>query len=190
MPSDGISVASPTEHGQLEHVGEDCFDECGQRGGFCRWCGTIAGASCCHGSGEAEEDPPECWGIAHSGKAKNGTARYGCVLGHGTAADFPIDESANPAVPHEAYEDAPPINKDALKLCQTRWKNAMAQLENKTDDPSEKYRGVRYTHIELGSLQRHGPLDARSLPLGRTSASRIPLRCCSLSTSARRAAHR
>jgi len=40
----------------LQNSGEDCWEECEQRGGYCDWCG--AGNGCCRVA--AKHDPPEC----------------------------------------------------------------------------------------------------------------------------------
>ena len=76
--ADGISADRLRNAG----AGEDCYEKCGGHGGFCERCGR-APAACCHGSGELADDPVECHGVTHDGRAWNGSAyvaTHGCVL--------------------------------------------------------------------------------------------------------------
>jgi len=60
--ADFISAVHSAEfitHEAVQHIGEDCWEPCSQKGGLCAWCG--AGNSCCR-SGWAR-NPAECIGV-------------------------------------------------------------------------------------------------------------------------------
>ena len=109
-------------------------------GGYCDWCGERP-AACCHGSGSYSQDGPECANVTHSETMANGTLRHACVLGRRQ------DELATPEIPQFGISQPPAgekfkaLDKSGLEQCQLRWKNAMKQMEEKTEDPSDIYRG-------------------------------------------------
>lgn len=125
-----------TDH-KLLHAGENCYSACGMHGGYCDWCGERP-AACCHGSGSFPQDAPECVNVTHSETIANGTLRHACVLGRQQ------DELAVPEIPQfssQPGEKWKKLDKSGLEVCQRRWKNAMKQMEEKTEDPSDIYRG-------------------------------------------------
>ena len=128
-----------TEH-ELLHAGENCYHACGMHGGYCDWCGERP-AACCHGSGSSSQDGPECANVTHSETMANGTLRHACVLGRRQ------DELTTPEIPQFGISQPPAgekfkaLDKSGLEQCQLRWKNAMKQMEEKTEDPSDIYRG-------------------------------------------------
>ena len=126
------------EH-ELLHAGENCYNACGMHGGYCDWCGERP-AACCHGSGSYSQDGPECANVTHSETMANGTLRHACVLGRrqDELATPEIPQFSQPAGPGEEFKA---LDKTGLELCQRRWKNAMKQMEEKTEDPSDIYRG-------------------------------------------------
>ena len=122
---------------KLLHAGENCYSACGMHGGYCDWCGERP-AACCHGSGSFAQDGPECVNVTHSQTIANGTLRHACVFGRQQ------DELAVPEIPQfsgQPGEKFKKLDKSGLEVCQRRWKNAMIQMEEKTEDPSDIYRG-------------------------------------------------
>mmetsp|Transcript_46314 Transcript_46314/g.86829 ORF Transcript_46314/g.86829 Transcript_46314/m.86829 type:complete len:1054 (-) Transcript_46314:48-3209(-) len=49
-------LAEWSDEEAVMHAGEDCFDQCGSKGGFCSWCG--GGNACCRQG--FDQDPNEC----------------------------------------------------------------------------------------------------------------------------------
>ncbi len=63
LPVSSVALASNERRvGPPQNAGKNCFDMCGKSGGFCSFCGIGA---CCHRSGKAPDDPPECQGVTH-----------------------------------------------------------------------------------------------------------------------------
>ena len=130
----GAEQADDQGH-KLLHAGMSCYDDCGKHGGYCSFCGDRP-AACCHGSGSYPSDGPECVNVTHSMRTANGTLRHACVFGRQQ------DELAVPEIPQfDSGDKFKKLDKTALEVCQRRWKNAMKQMEEKTEDPSDIYRG-------------------------------------------------
>ena len=97
VPAAAIPTAAPVAEAPTASGRPDCYEPCGNQGGYCAWCADLVtgkgSASCCHSSGAFPTDPAECLGVTAEPKP-NGDAYHSCVLVESTApaaGDVPGD---------------------------------------------------------------------------------------------------
>lgn len=169
-------VKSPAfiAHEAVQHVGQDCWEACDKKGGFCAWCGS--GNACCR-SGWAL-NPAECVGVSGyrtkkhecvgptTGKVEliNGnSSSQPAEAGAASSADA-ANTTANATVNGTAGADASNINSTLGFASAKAAANSTGRYGHKSNSSSRANKTV--VHYHAGDAQH----DWRPLPIGGMNA--------------------